>query len=265
MDLAIYSQVVKCSTVGELQSLMREHNITVHFTRNDGISLLHTFALLGSYDICKYLYSNGARPTLIQDNSTVFHSAVKAKNPSEDAERADILKLFLDKDIEEVDVNHRNEAGWTALKLAARRSLEKCVELLLSNGADPNIPDNEEFTSIHNAVTRVDILKLLLTKCSNVNARNNRGETPLCIAVEKNSNECAMTLLEHNADPNIGDNEGLYICLSVCLLYVCPLNDVLSCLIWCITVCLFVRLFHLAVTTHCRCHSTIPGNQRWEP
>ena len=225
MDLAMYSQVLKCNTVEELQSLMVKHNITVHSTRDDGVSLLHSFAVVGSYDICKYLYSNGACPSVTQDNSTVFHSAVKAKNSSEDAERADILKMFLDKDGIEVDVNQRNKAGWTAVKLATRRSLEKCVEVLLSHGADPNIPDEEEFTSLHNAVTSADILKLLLSKCSDVNARNNKGETPLYLAVEKGSHECVMSLLEHNADPNIGDNEGMCICLSVCLS--CPLNDAL--------------------------------------
>lgn len=218
MDLATYSRVLKCSTVEELHSVMQEYNLTVHSMREDGISLLHSFALVGSYSICKYLYTNGARPTILSaDNSTVFHSAVKAKSASEDGERADILKLFLDKDDIEVDLNQRSTTGWTAIKLAARRSLERCVEVLLSNGADPNIPDNEHFTSLHNAVTSVDILKLLLSKCSNVNAQNIKGETPLYTAVEKNYYECVMSLLEHNADPNIGDSEGLSVRLSVCL------------------------------------------------
>ena len=213
MDLATHSKVMKCTTVEELKSIMQEHNLTVHSTREDGVSLLHSLALVGSYELCKYLCSNGARPTVIAiDNSTVFHSAVKAKSASEDGERANILKLFLDKDDIEVDLNQKNTAGWTALKLATRRSLEKCVEILLSYGADPNIADNEQFTPFHNSVVNVDILKLLLSKCTDINARNNKGETPLYVAVEKNSYECAMSLLEHNADPNIGDNEGLFIC-----------------------------------------------------
>jgi len=215
MDVTTHSRVLKCSTVEELQSVMQEHDLTVHSMREDGLSLLHSFALVGSYNICKYLYTNGARPTLSADNSTVFHSAVKAKTPSEDGERANILKLFLDKDDIEVDLNQRNTAGWTAIKLAARRSLERCVEVLLSNGADPNIPDNEQFTSLHNAVTNVDVLKLLLSKCSNVNVQNNKGETPLYTAVDKGSNECVMSLLEHNADPNVGDSEGPSICVYV--------------------------------------------------
>ena len=153
---ATYSQIVKCDTLEELQSVMREYNLTVHSAREDGLSMLHSFAIMGSYNICKYLCSNGARPTILSvDNSTVFHCAVKAKDPNEDEERANILKLFLDKDDIEIDVNQRNTAGWTAVKLAARRSLEKCVELLLSHGADPNIPDNEKFTAFHNAVTSI--------------------------------------------------------------------------------------------------------------
>ena len=55
-------------------------------------------------------------------------------------------------------------------------------------------------------------MKLLLSKWSNINAKNNKGETPLYVAVDRSSNECAISLLEHNADPNIGDNEGLSVC-----------------------------------------------------
>lgn len=216
MDSAMYSRVLKCNTVGELQSIMQKHNLTVDSMREDGFSLLHSFAIIGSYEICKYLCSNGARVTVLaQDNSTVFHSAVKAKSSSEDEERAHILKLFLEKDDIGVDLNQRNTAGWTAIKLATRRSLEKCVEILLSNEADPNIPDNEQFTSLHNSVTNVDILKLLLSKCSNVNVRNSKGETPLYLAVDSGNDESVMSLLEHSADPNVGDNEGLSVCLFV--------------------------------------------------
>ena len=209
MDLTTYSRVLKCITVEELQDVLLQYNLTVHATRQDGFSLLHSFALIGSYPMCKYLCSNGARPTVFSiDNSTVFHSAVRAKATSEDEERANILKLFLDESDSEIDLNIKNSNGWTAIKLAARRSLEKCVEVLLSHGADPNIADNEKFTALHNAVVNVDILKLLLSKCSDVNARNNKGETPLYSAVEKGNVESVNSLLEHNADPNITDNEG---------------------------------------------------------
>jgi len=209
MDSATYSRVVKCVTVEELQDVLLQYNLTVHATRKDGLSLLHSFALLGSYPICKYLCSNGARPTVfLMDGSTVFHSAVRSKATSEDEERANILKLLLDKGDGEINLNVKNSSGCTAIKLAARRLLEKCVEVLLSHGADPNIADNEKFTALHNAVASVDILKLLLSKCSDVNACNNKGETPLYSAVEKENVESVNSLLEHNADPNIADNEG---------------------------------------------------------
>jgi len=214
MDQATYSRVLKCITVEELQDVLLQYNLTVHAARKDGFSLLHSFALLGSYPICKYLCSNGARPTIFPvENSTVFHSAVRAKAISEDEERANILKLFLDKGDCDVDLNVTNCNGWTAIKLAARRSLEKCVEVLLSYGADPNIADNEQFTAMHNAVANVDVLKLLLSKCTDVNTRNNKGETPLYVAVEKGNVESVNSLLEHDADPNIADNEGMLSCV----------------------------------------------------
>jgi ankyrin repeat protein len=181
----------------------------------EGNSLLHRFALIGNFEIVKAIWMKGARPSITQlDQSTVLHSAVRTQDESrsEDEGRAQILQLFLSCEKHGSDmkasINLRNSKGWTALKLAARKNLERCVEVLLDNGADPDIPDEEQYSALHNSVGFPAIVKLLLTKAKNINLQNGDGETPLYLAAERGLTESALTLLEYKADPNILNKEG---------------------------------------------------------
>ena len=179
-----------------------------------GSSILHSFTKFGCYDIVKLLWEKGARPTILHgDNSTLLHSAVCSQGDTQDEERSKILRFFLSTDEPLnncMSLNHRNLSGWTALKLAARRGLEKCVEILVDNEADPDIPDKEEFTALHNAVGNPDILKMLATKSRKIDAGNKEGETPLYLAAERGLLESALVLLEYGADPNIPNNDGKF-------------------------------------------------------
>ena len=182
--------------------------------RPDGSSLLHSFALLGCHEIVALLWERGAQPSiLLLDNSTLLHSAVRSTDTSSDEARAKILKLFLastEVRHNSMPINHQNAKGWTALKLAARKNLEKCVEVLLEHGADPEIADHEKHLPLHNgvAVGSKTIVKLLLTRTRAINARTQSGETALYLAVEKGLTDCALILLEHGADPNLANIEG---------------------------------------------------------
>ena len=192
--------------------LLAEADIDVTKAKPDGTSLLHSFSILGCYEIIKILWEKGARPSILKiDDSTILHSAVRTNEDAQDADRAKILELFLSSDEcggNSLPIDYQNSKGWTALKLAARRNLEKCVEVLLENGANPDVPDSEQYTALHNAVGNPDIVKLLLVKTKDINARNQNGETVLYMAVEKGLADSALTLLEYGADPNIANDEG---------------------------------------------------------
>ena len=158
------------------------------------------------------LWEKGARPTILQsDNSTLLHSAVCSTDDTQDEERSKILRFFLSA-AEPLNncmpLNHQNSNGWTALKLAARKGLEKCVEVLIGKEADPDIPDNEEYTALHNAVGNPDILKMLATKSRKIDAANKERETPLYLAAERGLLESSLVLLEYGADPNLANKEG---------------------------------------------------------
>ena len=95
----------------------------------DGSSLLHSFALLGSYEVVRLLWERGARPSFLkQDHSTLLHSAVRSTERAQDEERAKILGVFLSSKANccnSMPINHVNNGGWTALKLAAKMGLER--------------------------------------------------------------------------------------------------------------------------------------------
>ena len=170
----------------------------------DKNALLHKFAKRGNYQKVKELWNSGARPTVLKsDSSTILQSAVTGSE-SDDEERAMMLELFLKA---KVPINHQDSKGWTAVKIATRRNLKKCVKILLEHGADPDIADNEQYTALHNAAGNPEMMKLLLTKAKDVNSQNEDDETPLYVAIGRGKVESALALLEHGADPNIANNE----------------------------------------------------------
>lgn len=201
--------------VDAVLKLISEAEVDLTESRPDGTSALHSFAILGCYEIVKLLWEKGARPSILKaDDSTILHSVVRAQDDSQDETRADILKLFLSSDEcggNSMPLDYQNSKGWTALKLAARRNLEKCVEVLLEHGADPDVADHEQYTALHNAICNPDIVKLLLTKSKNINKQNQEGETALYIASERGLTDSALTLLEYGADPNLPNKEGTHV------------------------------------------------------
>ncbi len=192
-----------------IDRLLQQHGTAVMEPRSDGTSLLNSFALLGSYDAVNLLLDKGATMSVLEaDGSTILHSVIRTTEPSQDQNRSKLLSLIIQSG-NEVPVNHRNNKGWTALKLAAKKGLEQCVEVLLNHGAEPNIGDNEGYLPLHNAVGNKDIVKLLIASTTNVNKQTQNGETPLYIAINHGNVACSQMLLEHGGNPNLSNNEGI--------------------------------------------------------
>ncbi|MDP7052406.1 MAG: ankyrin repeat domain-containing protein [Verrucomicrobiota bacterium] len=106
----------------------------------------------------------------------------------------DSVKKFLDQG---VDINSQaGKWGNTPLHEAAFWGNVEVVRLLISKEADVDAKDYYECTPLHDAVDygNLEILKLLLGKNTNVNAINEDGETPLDLASLK---ETAKLLRKH--------------------------------------------------------------------
>ena len=99
------------------------------------------------------------------------------------------------------------------LLLAARNGKYEISRVLLEHGADPHVHDGSNCTALHLAARQVRDQSIMLLKCllnhgADINARNQLGHTPLCIAIFNNELLAVNILLAEGADPNIPDKDG---------------------------------------------------------
>lgn len=108
-----------------------------------------------------------------------------------------------------IEINKKNNFGYTALQFAADNGNVPIVKLLLSNNADPNIPNDEGFLPIHRAAlsNQLELLEIFLSKM-NIDAQDNTGNTPLNYAVSQLNIESSKWLLEKGANVNLANNDG---------------------------------------------------------
>lgn len=104
-------------------------------------------------------------------------------------------------------VNNFSKDGFTALGLAAYFGHEEIIKLLISCGADVNIPANNGFNvfPIHSAVAsgNRNITKMLINAGANVNVTQQAGFTPLHAAAQSGDIELIILLLENEAEVDV--------------------------------------------------------------
>jgi len=123
--------------------------------------------------------------------------------------KIDVMKLLL---LEYgVDANSREVLfGATPLYGASHSGHTNAVQILLENGANPNLLDNDGGTAMMEASHRgyTDIVRLLLEYDANPNIIDNGGFTSLIEASKGGYIDVVRILLEHGADPNRHDKDG---------------------------------------------------------
>ncbi|XP_046801895.1 histone-lysine N-methyltransferase EHMT2, partial [Lucilia cuprina] len=137
------------------------------------------------------------------DGHTVLHIAARTGN-------LEILKLIVhsykaSKDVSQFlsFINAQDDGGWTAMVWAAELGHTDIVSLLLQQGADPNICDNDNNTVLHWAALQnhdLDTITVLLKAGINCNIQNVEGETPLHIACRLSSKKLCLLLIFNGAD-----------------------------------------------------------------
>ncbi|MEH7335522.1 ankyrin repeat domain-containing protein [Neobacillus drentensis] len=115
----------------------------------------------GYIGILKLTIEAGANPKLLNRYGGT------ALIPASEHGYVDVVKELLEKT--EIDVNHINNLGWTALMEAivlndGGKKQQETIKLLLDHGADLNIPDSEGVTPLQHARERnfAEIEKILL-------------------------------------------------------------------------------------------------------
>jgi ankyrin repeat protein len=105
-----------------------------------------------------------------------------------------------------------DRGGRTPLHYAAMTDDADAVRKLLTEGADPNVPDRLGFTALHLAAQEgaISAAAILLAGGARVDAVNSYGNTPLFTAVfnSRGRGELIRLLRHHGADPRHPNNTG---------------------------------------------------------
>jgi ankyrin repeat protein len=115
-----------------------------------------------------------------------------------------------------------DSGGFTPLLYAARETCLACVDVLLKQGADIDLPDPDDVSPLNVAIMNAnwDLAKKLVDAGADVNQWDIYGETPLYVAIgmstridgghasidapnQTKGNDVIRMLLEHGANPNI--------------------------------------------------------------
>jgi ankyrin repeat protein len=131
------------------------------------------------------------------------------------------------------DVNARNNSDNTPLHYAAIGAHKEVVELLLAHKADVNARNKDGITPLHGAAViyylgvldlppaqihswvvetrynHLEVVKLLLAKGADINAKANHGDTPLHAAVQNDYKDMVILLIANKADVNVANNRGM--------------------------------------------------------
>ena len=133
-----------------------------------------------------------------------FNGRTRLHDAVEKGDKDRILKYLAEGD----DVNAADKSGLSLLWISVKRGDAEISALLLSHGADPNIPhianvDNPIYNQPleYAAYTgRTDIMQLLISAGANINEMDGKGSMAIMNAISQNNEEAVKLLLDFGAD-----------------------------------------------------------------
>ncbi|KAF7167803.1 hypothetical protein CNMCM5623_000991 [Aspergillus felis] len=173
-----------------LQKLIRRDGVDLNpRMMPGGLTPLFYEAWLGRTGPFEALIWAGGDPSIqTETGETILQRAIRGNH-------ANIVRLLLDVG---VDINVRDNHGYTAVLVAAIAGANRCLRILLKAGADISVVDNYGRNALHIAAWngRESTVQLLLRKGVDPSALDNGGFCALCWAVERR-NEGAIRVLKY--------------------------------------------------------------------
>ena len=191
-------RAIKAGDAAEVERLLSADRDLVEARDENSLSPILVALYHGKGDIAAAILARG--PTL-----SVFEAATAG-----DTAR---VRELVGRDAAEA--NAMSPDGFTPLGLAAFFKRREVVRYLLGAGADPNVASRQGgFTPLHSAVASdvaavdVEIVRMLVDKAADPNAKAQSGSTPLHTVGFTGDRESLQLLLAHGADRSIRNNDG---------------------------------------------------------
>ncbi|XP_071098532.1 serine/threonine-protein phosphatase 6 regulatory ankyrin repeat subunit B-like [Haliotis cracherodii] len=211
----------------DIFNLLMSHNADISLADDDNNSLLHLACLLD--DIPQILLtdfdidvpgSHGWTPVMkaaVNGAAHAFHLLVEAKAdlyPKDDNSNnilhlachgghASIVKYLLTR----FDINGRGNNGWTPVMYAAANGMKRVFDLLVAEGADLSLEDDNNSFLFHVASVggNISIVEDLLPH-SDINSRGDHGRTAVMNAAWSGQSHIFKFLESQNVDLELADD-----------------------------------------------------------
>jgi ankyrin repeat protein len=175
--------------------------------------LLNDFSFISGEVKVQYYLTTYKNQIFVPDSSDMILPWLFFYSCKETAEANTLLESLLEDKELKIKINEKNINGSTALMFMSK-SLS-VMKLLINKGANINAKDNSGMSVLMKFVysgyyKNIDVFKLLLSQENiDVNAKDNKGKTALIHAIKNNENlEVRYLLNREDIDVNIRDNNG---------------------------------------------------------
>jgi ankyrin repeat protein len=196
-----------------------EDDLVVERNPTNRIPLLPLFTLAFIYFLFIYVWPEFKKSQYDAETATRIEATTNTQDSAELALTGNIHQLVINGTADDIaqqlaslDKQAINSVvnGMTPIMLAASRGSVEIIDLLFTQGAEPNKRGSAKRTALQYATEKnhIEAAKRLLAYGADLDAYDNGRLTPLIMAADRGFTELGLLLLEKGANPNIQHSQG---------------------------------------------------------
>ncbi len=213
-------EAIRAGNKTAVDSLLQQEPALLGFKAPNGSSVILLATYYGHAELTEVFVKHGAQLDIFEASATgnlaAARQSVEGHPPAVNSFAADgfyplgLAAFFGHRQVVEFLLEHgadvhlaaRNAQRVTALHAAVARRDAEIVRMLLKRGADPNARQEKGFVPLHDAAANGEevIVHLLVEHGARVDARTDDGKTPCDLAAERGHQQVADWLQAQTAD-----------------------------------------------------------------